>query len=51
MLPSVSGGPPFPTSQNKPVLISHEVTSSLYKVKKMIHSSEVKLQAARYTEI
>ena len=47
-LPSVPGGPPFPASLSKAVLLSHELTDSLYKVKKMMHSSEVKLQAARY---
>ena len=47
MLPSVPGGAPFPPSLSKAMLLSHQVVDSLYKVRKMMHSSEVKLQAAR----
>lgn len=50
-LPSISGGPGFPVSQSKAVLLSHKMVDSLYKVKKMVHSSEVKLQAARYVRV
>lgn len=46
-LPSMPGGPHLSPAQSKAVLLSHELADSLYRVKKMMHSSKVKLQAAR----
>jgi len=45
-LPSFPGGPKF--SETTAVRLSHRLADSLFKLRKMVHSTKVKLQAARW---
>lgn len=48
-LPSLPGGPDFPCPQT--ILNCHTLLDRLHLLRKMSHSSKVKLQAARYIYI
>ena len=45
MLPSLPGGPAFSGADS--MKKTHQLAGELYKLRKMMHSSKVKLQAAR----
>lgn len=45
-LPSLPGGSKF--TEAAAIHLSHQLADSLYKLRKMIHSAKVKLQAARW---